>query len=275
MRHTLTLLVSFLTAPVWAQTNVDFQDLPLPGPNTAYYGQDNAGGFTSRGTFFNNQYTDFGGGFFVWDGFAYSNIVDTTTSGFGNQFAAYHLPGGDGTNKYGVGFSFNYEGTTVVDSFPRITLPAGTRPLSVQITNTTYAALAMLNGDGFSKKFGGASGNDPDFLQLVIQCRDAANAITGTVPFLLADYRFSNNALDYVVSQWTTLDLSSLPASTQALTFELTSTDVGEFGINTPAYFALDNLMLAVPEPGTWALLASASFAGGVVAWRKRRQMQV
>src|SRR5688572_23017390 len=64
MRYTFILLASLLTAPVWAQTSVDFQELPLPGPNSAYYGQDNAGGFSSRGTFFNNQYTDFGGGFF-------------------------------------------------------------------------------------------------------------------------------------------------------------------------------------------------------------------
>src|SRR5262245_55997919 len=96
MRYSFILFACLLSSTAWGQTNVDFQDLSLPGPNTAYYGQDYAGGFTSRGTFLNNQYTDFGGGFFVWDGFAYSNVVNTTTAGHGNQFAAYHLPGGDG-----------------------------------------------------------------------------------------------------------------------------------------------------------------------------------
>ena len=55
---------------------------------------------------------------------------------------------------------------------------AGTKPISVQLTNTTYTALSMLNGDSFSKKFGGSTGNDPDYLRLIIQGRDAGNAIT-------------------------------------------------------------------------------------------------
>ena len=102
--------------------------------------------------------------------------------------------------------------------------------LSIRLTNTTYTALSMRDGDSFAKKFGGGTGNDPDFFLLNIQGRDASDAITGIVPFYLADYRFSNNALDYIVSQWTTVDLSSLPVNTTALTFELTSSDVGPSG---------------------------------------------
>jgi hypothetical protein len=52
------------------------------------------------------------------------------------------------------------------------------------------------------------------------------------------------------------LDLTALgaPASI-ALSWE--STDVGSFGINTPTYVAIDNLVLT-PEPGSAALLAVA-----------------
>ena len=49
------------------------------------------------------------------------------------------------------------------------------------------------------------------------------------------------------------------------LSFGLTSSDVGAFGMNTPAYFAIDNLHV-VPEPVTFMLLAS----GGVVVLRRR-----
>jgi hypothetical protein len=274
MRSVLALfLASSVIVNVMGQTaTITFEDKTLPGPDSAYYGQDSAGGFTSGGAAFNNQYTDFGGGFFGWDGFAYSNVVNTTTTGFTNQFAAYHLPGGggDASANYGVSFNFNYTGPNVVPAFGRITLPAGSSPQSIRLTNTTYTALSMLNGDGFAKQFGGSSGNDPDFLLLVIQGRDAGNAFTGTVPFYLADFRFSNNAEDYVINQWTTVDLSSLSGSTQSLTFELTSSDVGSFGMNTPSYFALDNLVVAVPEPTSLALLLSGTTGAGLW-WLRRR----
>jgi hypothetical protein len=250
-------------ATVQAQSHVvDFEDLTLPGPNSFYNGSDLAGGFTSRGAFFNNNYNTT---FQSWSGWSYSNVADVTTPGFVNQYAAYHLPsgGGDGSPIFGVAYNF-----AVGDA--QITLPAGRRPLSARITNTTYAALSMRDGDSFAKRFGGPTGNDPDFFLLTIQGRDAGHAITGTVEFYLADYRFSNNALDYIVSNWTTVDLSSLPEQTVALTFALTSSDVGPFGMNTPAYFALDNLQVtAIPEPGGLAVLGLLAATPWVL--RRRR----
>jgi hypothetical protein len=46
------------------------------------------------------------------------------------------------------------------------------------------------------------------------------------------------------------------------LEFSLSSSDIGSYGMNTPAYFALD---MVVPEPGTLVLLA----LGGVLLRRK------
>lgn len=254
-------LASFLllAAQAFAQvTTVDFEDKTLP-LNSFYNGADLAGGFSSRGASFNNTFTP---AFGVWSGWSYSNVNDSTTAGFTNQYAAIAGTGVGGTGIYGVAFNFS-------PGDARITLPAGTLPLSVSITNTTYAALSMKNGDSFAKKFGGASGNDPDFFLLTIQGRDAGNNITGTVPFYLADYRFSDNFLDKIVSAWTSVDLSSLPGNTTNLTFDLTSSDVGPFGMNTPSYFALDNLIVGVPEPTTMALLGMVGIGAGIYGWRR------
>lgn len=264
-RFAIVMLI-ILPSQVYAQTSVDFEDKSL-GQNSFENGANLAGGFTSRGAFFNNNYNS---AFDSWLGWSYSNVTDVSTPGFLNQYAAYHLPGGGGAGasaNFGVAFNFD-----VGDA--RITLPAGSRPLAVSIANTTYTALSMRDGDAFAKKFGGASGNDPDFFLLNIQGRDAGNAVTGTVPFFLADYRFGNNAQDYIISQWTSVDLSSLPTPTTALTFEMSSSDNGAFGMNTPSYFALDNLMLAVPEPGSLALVVAAGLAG-YGAWRMRRKRRV
>jgi hypothetical protein len=252
MRFAIAFLVLPAASLALAQPpiRVDFEDLSLP-PESAYYGADNAGGFTSRGVFFNNNYLDLGGGFFAWSGFSYSNFTDTTTAGLGNQFSAYHLPGGGGDESplYAVGFAFT-RGEGFIELLP------GYRPDALRITNTTYAALAMRDGDSFSKKFGGDTGLDPDFFSITFYGLDAVGNDTGSVTFILADYRPAGTANDYIISAWTEVDLSALGENTRRIEFDFESSDVGPFGINTPTYFALDNLALtAIPEPAAALLL--------------------
>lgn len=226
------------------------------------------------GQFVNNQAVASGGATFhnyvdptfgSWAGFAASRVTDTTTVGFTNQYSAYSATGGgDGSAQYAVGYFDTFN-----DVRPTLALPAGTRPTSVRVTNTTYAYFSMLLGDTYSKKFGGVTGNDPDFFQLIVTGRDAGNAVTGTVSMYLADYRFANNAQDYVVGGWTTLNLAGLGSAT-TLQFEFASSDVGPFGINTPTYFALDNLSVtAVPEPTAMFLLCPVA-AGWLIRRRGR-----
>ena len=88
----------------FASLVVDFEDLPLAG-ESYYNGSDGAGGFTSNGTFFNNTFTDFGGGFSAWSGWSYSNLTDNTTPGFGNQHSAITGGGAEGSSSYAVGFA--------------------------------------------------------------------------------------------------------------------------------------------------------------------------
>ena len=268
MKLTCTLVTFLLlAAQTYAQTStIDFEDKTL-APNSFNNGSDLAGGFTSGGAFFNKSYN---AAFNFWGGWSYSNIKDVTTAGFGNQYAAYALPSGGGVGgagNFGVAFNFS-------PGDARITLPAGSLPLSVSITNTTYAALSMKNGDAFAKKFGGPTGHDPDFFLLTIQGRDSSDNLTGSVPFYLADYRFANDALDYIVSTWQSVDLSSLPSTTKSLTFDLTSSDNGDFGMNTPSYFALDSLIVtAVPEPSTLALLSITLVGGSTFTWKRTRRI--
>ena len=233
----------------------DFEDLSLT-PESFYNGADGAGGFVSGGASFNNTF----GGFTGWIGWSYSNVTDNTTPGFTNQYSAIPGHGAEGSSNYGVAFGFD-PGDVVIDLAP------SSVPQSMFITNTTYAFLDMRDGSAFSKQFGGATGDDPDFFLLTVTGLDALGAAIGTVDFYLADFRFDDNSQDYLVYTWTEVDLSSL-AGASSLSFGLTGSDVGAFGLNTPAYFALDNLR-TVPEPATLALL----MFGGVAALRRRRRL--
>ncbi|HEX4592584.1 MAG TPA: DUF4465 domain-containing protein, partial [Gemmataceae bacterium] len=266
MQYRISFVVVLLLTTAAHGQVIGFEDVGVPTPPGYVNGSAGPGGattFKSGGATFNNDYnTTFGN----WAGWSVSRVTDVTTQGFGNQYSAYNLPNGGGDNSptYGVGY---------VDSFtpvtPTITLPAGTKPLSARITNDTYAALIMLDGDpnGFARKFDVAH---QDYFTLTISGHDALGMLTGMVNFNLADYRVpSSVAQPYVISQWTSVDLTPLGDAT-SLTFTLASSDTGQFGINTPTYFALDNLtVVPVPEPGTF-LLASVAAIGLALRGRSR-----
>jgi len=214
-----------------AQTTVTFEDLTL-GAESHYNGSDSLGGFTSGGVFFENTYNGY------WaNGFIYSNTTDVTTAGYTNDFSAYTGGGASGSTNYAV-----YYGSSGID-FGATALVS-----SIEITNSTYAGLSMLNGDAFAKQFGSpnnASGNPDgtngeDWFRLLIVGRDNNSVVTDTVVFYLADFRFADNSQDYILDAWTNVDLTPLGA-VRYIEFTLESSDVGGFGMNTPAYFALDN----------------------------------
>lgn len=241
-----------------AVTEADFEDLAYTS-GSFENGQHLAGSFTSRGATFANDYS---AQFSSWRGFAYSKTTDTTTAGFGNQYSAW-TGGGSGPagatapgESYGVAFADVYSPNPA--DLPTITLaPGDDTPLSLRLTNTTYAALTMRDGGSFGAvKFGGATGDTPDYLKLTISGLRADGSVQASIDFFLADFRFANNALDYIVNDWRLLDLTPLGSGVAKLRFGMESSQPDGFGgYATPTYFAVDNVR-AVPEPGTLSLCA-------------------
>ncbi len=244
-----------------AATNSDLEDVILPGSGILNASSNPAApGFFSRGAHY------------MWStsfnlpvGFAASNISDTTD--YSQEHPENHpynsITGGGagGSSQYAVATAF---------APVEITLPGS--PRTVDITNTTYAYYSMLNGDSFAKKFGGAGGTDPDFFLLTISGLQGANTV-GIEQLYLADYRNLSNVPDFILDTWVTIDLTGLAGSDRLL-FSLDSSDHFIFnnvdlGMNTPAYFALDNLTF-VPEPTAAGLLVLGALGGMRIARRCR-----
>ena len=225
-------LIAILTFAGTMQAEIaTFDDLIL-SPESYWNGADGAGGFISGGMHFNNIYDN---DWASWEGFAYSNLTDTTTMGFAAQYNAITGTGQGGSANYGVVFV----GWT---SPPTVTLEAPGLIDGLYVTNSNYGYYSMLLGDVFAKKFGGPTGDDPDWFLLTITGKDVDGEATGAVEFYLADYRFQDNSEDYLVDTWQYVDLTSL-GEVRSLEFALSSSDVGDWGMNTPASLAVDTIV--------------------------------
>lgn len=253
--HTISVICLLCVGSVGAEV-IDFEDWTLdedsawigPVPEDEgieqpgrYGGIDRIGAIRSGSLTFVNR---FNLRFPDWSGFAISNQTDTATSGPTNQTSAYTGSGaGDGDDNYAIGFGY-IDALDPLDAdklawLPHFDIPAGKHVSSLLVTNTTYAALSILKGDSFAIPFG--TGNDPDFFRLSIYGIDENGILLeNVVETLLADSRFPESP---VINVWTQLDLSSLSAASH-LYFNLDSTLKNNAGMVTPAYFAIDNIVL-------------------------------
>lgn len=233
MRYILFSLLFSLAHSLSAQVAASFENFNLP-PDTFLNNAAPNDAFVSDPVALPNNYNS---QWMAWTGWAISNRTDTLTPGFINEYSAMAGSGANGTATYAVAYAF--DGAII-----RLLGPdSGGIVLGLYVTNNAYAYYSMRDGDPFAKKFGGPTGNDPDFFLLTI--KKYRNGVLGpdSVNFYLADYRFADNSKDYIVKQWTYVNLSSLGAA-DSLLFTLTSSDVGAFGMNTPAYFCIDEVSI-------------------------------
>lgn len=234
----MTLLIGL---NVSAQNNASFEGASISASESFWNGSDMTGTEDGTGLFtstfqetpfeFKTVYdTSYGAIYGYWaDGWAYSNQTSDTMTSTNGQHSSYAGGASDGS-QYAIG----KQKSTITKTDPTV------RFLSLDVTNTNYAAHSMLNGDFFAKKFGGATGDDPDWFLLTVVGYDDVDDKIDSVEFYLADYRFGDNSQDYIIKDWTTVDLS-LVENASYLVLSLTSSDNDPtYGMNTPSFYAVD-----------------------------------
>lgn len=166
------------------------------------------------------------------EGMYYYNYVvsNQTSSEFNSYLDQYHSASGGAAagNNFVVAYqdTYNKDASLTIKYAGLLNYIPGT-----YVNNNAYAVNSMRNGDGFAKKF-----EDGDWFLLTFEGYLGA-AKTGEVKFYLADFR-DNKSL--IVTNWTYVELKDLGLVDQ-VRCTLTSSDNGDYGMNTPAYFCLDN----------------------------------
>ena len=234
-----------------------------PNPNIS-----SSGLFASGGHSFNNNYTYYAGYGGVWSGWSMSTMTDTSNPNgsipdYKFEYTSVTGSGANGSSAYAVA---NTEGNGS-PPVSIVNLAPGASPLSVQITNTAYDYYSMTYGDQFATPY--SAGN---YLLLTIDGYSGTGGNgkdLGQIKFYLANFLGTDPSQYTIVTDWRTLDLSSLQGA-QSLVFGLQSNKTNSFGVVTPFEFALDNLVAvtaAVPEPSSFLLCLGGI---GIVALASR-----
>ena len=200
-----------------------------------YGGTDLVGTIQSGSFEFGNAYNAAYGS---WTGMAYSKSTATDFSMANylvDQFNSTAGHGVDGSAQFGVAYD---NGTITVKGSAE-----GENVNGCYITNNAYAYDIIKNGNAYAKKF--AQG---DYFKVTFT-GTKADETTASVDFYLADFRSEDASKQYIVKDWTYVDLSSL-GKIVSLSYAFDSTDKGSYGINTPLYFCIDNLGAEKPTTG-------------------------
>lgn len=221
-------------APAKPEGPATMEDLDL-ADESYWNGSDGTGSFVSGGYRFENGYELSEYGAYAY-GFYYTNLTSKTSTGSNEMYNSVVGHGAEDSKTYAT-YNVNEwtpKGVEVISS------EDGEIVSGFYVTNSAYAYASMTHGDSYAKRFG-----TNDWFKLTITGYDAAGEQTGTVDFYLADLRDVANA--YILDTWRWVDLTSL-GKVKRLGFTMSSSDTGMWGMNTPAYFCMDNLGGVAPE---------------------------
>lgn len=226
-------LVLFIPITASAQSPTDFEKFQL-GPDSALVNSGTQKFFHSDIFNLPNDYNEAWG---AWSGWAISSKTDSVSAGFTNELSSIAGQGKD-SRTYAVAYVAGGQNYIAIDPTTVATVKG------IYISNSTYGYRSMEQGDAFAKKFGGLTGLDPDFFKLTIGAIRNGEILDEKVEVYLADFRSTNPSEDFILKGWKEVPLNF--SEIDSITFELSSSDVGAFGMNTPAYFCIDNIAFDV-----------------------------
>ena len=174
--------------------------------------------------FYNEEYA-------YWGGFALSNVKDNDPANglFANQYAVFNDTAASGENFLIYYYdSFNEPCDIVLKK------PVHLSDVKLNLTTYTYASITNEAINDFARAF-----TDGDYLKVVFTAMKG-NEITGVDECYVVDYRDGKRIM---ATDWTEYSLVNLGRDYDHVRVTIETTDIGEWGANTPLYIALDDLV--------------------------------
>ena len=178
--------------------------------------------------FYNEEYA-------YWGGFAQSRVKDADAANglFANQYAVYNEAAASGDSFLIYYYDSYNEPCDIVVKQQGVSL----RDVMLNLTTYTYASITNEAINDFARIF-----VDGDYLKVVFTGM-RGNEATGVVECYVVDYRDGKRAM---TTEWTTFSLANIGEGYDRVSVTIETTDVGEWGANTPLYIAMDNLSYSV-----------------------------
>ena len=195
---------------------------------TSDYSYGNQNDYLEFEYFYNEEYA-------YWGGFAQSRVkdVDAANGLFANQYAVYNEAAASGDSFLIYYYDSYNEPCDIVVKQQGVSL----RDVMLNLTTYTYASITNEAINDFARVF-----VDGDYLKVVFTGM-RGNEATGVVECYVVDYRDGKREM---TTEWTTFSLANLGEGDDRVSVTIETTDVGEWGANTPLYIAMDNLSYSV-----------------------------
>ncbi|MGQ1787203.1 DUF4465 domain-containing protein [Saccharicrinis sp. GN24d3] len=227
--------IALIDIPVQSMYKTDFEEIEFE-EDTFWTNNENYISFLSDQIQFEssgNYASD------TWTGFTYSNLSGSNSVDDYEKYSCYKTP---------TEFDSDVFGIMLLDAYQQpiaLTTKDGEDHLfkSISINNSYYVYDAISNGNNGSKKFGGETGTEIDWLKLTITGINKSGTTRGNVEIMLADYTTGSNRNNTILSTWTDYDLEDI-GKVSRLEFVLSSSDTESGKLNTPPFVCFDEIKI-------------------------------
>lgn len=178
--------------------------------------------------FYNEEYS-------YWGGFAQSKCYDMADGTPANQYGVYNTKAASG-DSFLVFYYDSYNEPCDILCHYRGDYQFTT--VRLNLTTYTYKSITDEDINTFARAF-----TDGDYLKVTFTALLSDNTEGESVDCYVVDYRDGKR---FVATNWDAFDISALRGELYGIRVRIETSDVGEYGANTPLYICMDDLTYSV-----------------------------